>query len=481
MGTIWIREFRGGLDARRLPETLAGGTLLRARDGHINRGGEVEQRSVFVPQYTLVPQTTKGLAATSDGLYVFGHQAAAPAGHPAGVNYMQLAHPSGEALADVPYVEKFKGALSVIGSFADGVSYLFHDGTRVTDVNAPPNTPGQEIPTALLTTNEKSYVTAGPNLFNSAVAAPLDFGAGAGAGSAVIDMSTHSEGAALLTAISRYDNAAAVFSRNVIQIVYLDPDPALTRPQQELRNTGTLAARSVTQFGDGDIFYLDRSGVRSLRARDSSNNAATTDIGSAIDPLLRNIMDGLTEDDIKRAVGIIEPRDGRFWLALNDVIYVLSYFTATKVSAWTEYRPGFRIDQMLVEDDVVWVRSGDTIYSFGDANGRPVYSDAVQPEIWTPYLDADEPFRSKNISGVDAAVRGTWELALAFDPENDLAEDTIADVTGTTYGQERIPAEGHATHISLRVRCKAPPSSTEPGVFSSATIHFDRDPVEDSD
>ena len=45
MGTIWIREFTGGLDARRLPETTPGGVLIKGIDGHINRGGEFEQRA----------------------------------------------------------------------------------------------------------------------------------------------------------------------------------------------------------------------------------------------------------------------------------------------------------------------------------------------------------------------------------------------------------------------------------------------------
>ena len=47
MGTIWVREFTGGLDVRRLPETSPGGTLMRGLDCHITRGGEVEQRAVF--------------------------------------------------------------------------------------------------------------------------------------------------------------------------------------------------------------------------------------------------------------------------------------------------------------------------------------------------------------------------------------------------------------------------------------------------
>ena len=75
MGSIWIKEFTGGLDARRLPETSPGGTLIRAVDGHITRGGEFEQRARFVRYADLPAGATKGLAATATGLFVFGEAA----------------------------------------------------------------------------------------------------------------------------------------------------------------------------------------------------------------------------------------------------------------------------------------------------------------------------------------------------------------------------------------------------------------------
>src|SRR5206468_3229300 len=66
MGSIWVKEFTGGLDTRRLPETSPGGTLVKAIDGHINRGGEFEQRAAFVPVFPL-PKGTVGLAFTKAG------------------------------------------------------------------------------------------------------------------------------------------------------------------------------------------------------------------------------------------------------------------------------------------------------------------------------------------------------------------------------------------------------------------------------
>jgi hypothetical protein len=431
MGTIWVREFTGGLDVRKLPETSAGGTLMRATNGHLTRGGEFEQRADFVEAYTLPAGLTKGLAATADGLVVFGHQTA-PA-LPADIGYRRLEHPSGEALDRVLYNTLYRGEVQSVGRFADGSRYVFAGNTRITDTAAPPNAAGSGTPSVLLTQVEKLFIGSSENLFFSAVGDNLDFGSGAGAGEGFIVMSTHADGAEDIKGLARYDNFTAVFARRTVQIWFFDPDPTLSRQNQVLSNTGTLSSRAVTQFGDGDVFYLDLSGIRSLRARDSSNSAATTDIGSAIDPLVLEQMNAVGDDAVSQAIGVIEPTDGRFWLAIKDRIFVFSYFTASRISAWTEYRPGFDVDDMVVFNDRVWIRSGDTVYVYGGLPGEAYqYSDDTVAEAWLPYLDADEPFRLKHFDGVDVACRGTWSVALAMDPNDPKAEDRVAVVDRTT-------------------------------------------------
>lgn len=479
MGTIWIRELKGGLDVRRLPETSPGGTLLRGRDGHITRGGDFEQRAVFAPAYSLPAGLTKGMAFTPAGLVVFGHQTAPTL--PAGVTYQRLQHPSGSALVDVPYAALYKSKLQVIGEFADGSRHVFYDGARVTDANAPPQRAGSGRPNVLLTNVEKMFIGSGENLFFSAVGDSTDYGAGAGAGEGFIVMSTHAEGGEAIVGLAPYDLYTAVFGRDVVLIWYFDPDPNLSRKNQTLNNTGTLAARSVTQFGDGDLFYLDTSGIRSLRARDSSNSAATTDIGSPIDEIIAEQVASLGEAVAAKATGIIEPRDGRFWLSIGDRIYVFSYFAASKVSAWTEYQPGFTVDSMVRWNDRVWLRSGDRIHVYGSLPGLPFqYSDSVSAEAWLPYLDAETPAKEKTLTGVDAAVRGTWEIRVAMDPTNEEASDLVARIDRTTFGLGDIPGQGKFNHISLRFRSLTPVSATIPAKFSSAVIHFEGGEDEDS-
>lgn len=480
MGTIWVREFTGGLDARRVAETSPGGTLIRAVDGHINRGGEFEQRADFVEHWTAPPNTCVGFAATPTGRVVFGHLPTPPAGLPSDISYQQLEHPTGEALVNVPFFTLFKGKVQAVGEFADGSRYMFYDGARVTDASAPPNLSGSENPTALLTFQQKVYSAAGPVLYFSAVGDSTDFGAGAGVGDGFIDMSTHANGAENLTGVVRYYEYVAVFASRVIQIWFFDPDPALSRQSQVLNNTGTIAPRSVTQFGDGDVFYLDRDGVRSLRARDSSNSAATTDIGSPIDPLVISALETSAPGVAEKAIGLIEPRDGRFWLSIGDTIYVFSFFSSSKVSAWTQYKPGFVVDHMFVSDDRVWLRSGDKFYVYGGTGDTYQYSENVNAEAWLPYLDANAPTRSKHVNGIDAAVRGEWEVRLGMDLTNLAASDVMARITETTYNLNRIAAQGDGTHLSLRFKCLAPPSPSRPAVLSAAVIHHDLDAEEDS-
>jgi hypothetical protein len=135
------------------------------------------------------------------------------------------------------------------------------------------------------TIGQKVYSTSGPMTHFSGISEPTKWTTDY-VGAGFIDMSTESSGSEELVALARYQSLVAVFAERNIQIWFFDPDPTLNRQTQVLNNTGTISPHSVTQFGDNDIFYLDESGLRSLKARDSSNAAATTDIGVPIDTII---------------------------------------------------------------------------------------------------------------------------------------------------------------------------------------------------
>ena len=689
MGTIWVKEFTGGLDTRRLPETTPGGVLIRATNGHITRGGEFEKRAAFVPTYTL-PAGTIGLAHRAVGLVVFGH-AASPT-MPSGVAYQRLQHPDGTtALAEVASYDLYDGKIYAVGVFADGSVYHFYDGVRVTDwfdgrarasfrvlsggttaavaargtftvtggtsgggneitnitvggvsvisgavahtgnnsttaaaiasaVNGFTSSPdytavstGAQVTitaavagaaangrtlvpvvagdvtvggvtnlasgadattsnlatllvngvpaitsavawtgtaegtaaaiasaiTAAITSPEYTATSVGDqvnivaslagtaangrvvalNAANGLVLSTASIALADGAdsttaftpgtfvrtvksklysvsdgllhfsgiqaptkwttdapGAGFINMATQNSGSELLTAVARYQNLLAVFSAEVVQVWFVDPDPNLNTVSQVLANTGTACPQSVTQFGDSDVFYLDESGLRSLRARDSSNAAATTDIGVPIDDLIVAKLQTLTSAERQRVVGLINPVDKRFWLILKDQCYVFSFYQNAKVSAWTTYdlsvttagvTTPFTAQHAVVLGRRVFLRGGNVIYAYGGMGTTLTY-DQTEAEAWLPYLDANRPTAHKDWEGIDVALTGLWEVRAAMQPIDLDASEVVARVYQTTYNMHRIPFEHSSSHVSLRLVSK----DTGPAVLSALAVHF---------
>lgn len=580
MGEIWVKEFSGGLDARRMVETTPGGILIQGSDGHLTRGGEFEKRAAFVNAYSL-PPGTKGLAFTRTGLVVFG--SAADPGLPAGVTYQRLQHPSGTpVLIDVPSFDLYAGKIYAVGIFSDGSIHHFYDGVRVADwfdgrarasfrvtagstgssisgitvdgiaiisgsvnwatsnaatataianaINAATTTPeytavaaddqvtivadtpgtaanGKVVAVTLVsgfgitpatgismaggatqtdtfepgefvkTIGSKVYSTSGPNMHFSGIKIPTGWTTD-NVGAGFIDMSSETSGSEQLIALAKYQNSVAVFAETVIQIWYVDPDPTLNKQSQVLNNTGTGSPKSVTQFGDNDLFYLNESGLRSLRARDASNAASTTDIGSPVDPLITDVLSNMSADARQNIIGLIEPRDGRFWLIMGDRIFVFSFFSGASVSAWSEYLPGFTVDEAVVFGRRVYLRSGDTIYVYGGLGNDLTYDD-TEAVAQTPYLDAEKPWKSKTLTGVDVAAQGSWKVFTAMNPNNLEAQDAVGTtsdvIADTTYNDGRIAAQGKSTHFSLIFKSQG----TGYAKIGACVIHFEADGDED--
>lgn len=673
MGNVWIKEFTGGLDARRLPETTSGGVLITASDGHITRGGEFEKRAAFVRLYD-VPDTV-GLAQTRTGIVVFG--SGVDPGVPEGVDYQQLEHPTdaNRVLVDVPSFDLYGGKLYCVAVYDDGSTHHFYDGAVVEDwfdgrarasfsvigrgetiaavaaegaftitggtsgvgneiasvtvngvtitsgavahtgdnattaaavaaditsntsspdytasadgavvtitaavAGAAPNgfavavnvggdatagsienmaggadaivsavtsitvdgidilgaavewaTSNSDTATAIAaqinsetsnpeydaiavddtvviladeageaanglvvavnvvndfevspssglvmdggvalaagtfqpgtfvkTIDAKMYALSDSNMHFSGIARPTEWTTDV-TGAGFINISTYASGSEELKAIAQYQNFAAVFSESNITIWFIDPDPSLYRKTQLLRNTGTISPHSVTEFGDADLFYLNESGIRSLRARDSSNAASASDLGVPVDTLIKAAVANLTTEERERISGLIEPDDGRFWLVVQDTIFVYTFFNGANISAWSTYTPAaggeaFYVERTVVHNRKVYLRSTDgVIYVYGGLGSELEYDD-TEAVARTPYFDAETPTKKKTFTGIDVACEGEWEIWVSFDPTNTDAKDLVARIDGTTYGIDMIPGLGQATHISLTFR-----------------------------
>lgn len=320
----------------------------------------------------------------------------------------------------------------------------------------------------------KMYALSGSVMHFSGIQQPDKWTPDDAVGAGFIDLSSESSEMERLTALARYQEYVAVFADSGIQVWYVDPDPELYRLAQMLGNTGTSAPNSVTQFGDEDVFYLDESGLRSLRSRATLNVAVTTDVGVPVDALITERLRGMTQAERLAVFGLIEPATGRFWLVMGDCVFVFTFFQSANVSAWSTYDTTdpagepFVVEYVAVHDRRVFLRAGDTIYCYGGLSGEE--HDETEAEVWLPYLDADRPTAKKSWDGIDVACTGQWEVWAAMHPaEGGLeTEEMIGQVWRTTYNENRLPMHHDSTHVSPRFRSVGP----GPHKLSSVVVHY---------
>ena len=260
-----------------------------------------------------------------------------------------------------------------------------------------------------------------------------------------------------ITGIGIYQGKVAIFTRNDVQVWNVDPDPSQNRLMQSIGNTGCIAPKSVTSFGSIDVFYLSDSGLRSLRARDASDAAFMADVGHPIDNFILEQFKTLTEEQKAKAIGVIDPSDGRYWLCINNRIYVYSYFPGSSIAAWSTYDLGIEqdIEAIQVLNGRIFVKTaGDDINNgfilvYGGINGH-TYDDCLV-EVELPYLDGSKPATYKSIKGIDATCEGEWVVNLGFDHTNPTSRDKIATLTQSTFALGKIEAVGIGTHIGPRL------------------------------
>lgn len=312
----------------------------------------------------------------------------------------------------------------------------------------------------------KVYTASLSTLLFSAVAEPAqwkteDIGSGA------IDMSTQASGFEDVTAIGIYQDNLAVFSRRATQIWFVDPDPDANTQLQVLNNIGTRSPGTVVSFGDSDVFFLSDTGVRSLRARDSSNAAAVSDVGTPIDTLVVADMASLTEDQIEQGQGIIEPKDGRYIMSLGGKMYVFSFFSSSKVSSWSTYERNLQIQRFVIAGNKVYARAGNSIYLLGGDNGETYDDEEVIVEL--PFMSANKDATWKRWTGIDIAVEGTWDIYVCTDPNRPTTFEKVATVHEHTFNEMKAGMIANAPMIKM----KFVNTSEGYGRIGAIVLHFE--------
>ena len=322
-----------------------------------------------------------------------------------------------------------------------------------------------------LTFKSKLYSTVASLLYFSALNAPTQFGTGIGSG--FINLANQDSGSETLNGVEIFQNSLAVMSDGVTQIQFVDEDEDLNALIHTVRNTGSSAPRSLVQFGNTDLFYLDSSqGIRSIRARDSSGAPQSDDVGSPIDPHILAYLETLTDTQIANAIGLIANEE-QYWLAVGSRIYVFSFSSAAKVSAWSYYEPGFEIEQMVRAGTKVYLRNGNDIYLYGGDDGT-TYPDAATSVVTVtlPFLDLDKAAHQKTLEAFDIGSLNTWDISILTDPDDLNVKSTEFTLSNTTYTDARKGGLSlRSSHFAPTLSCSAAGNAE----LYSLAIHYQLD------
>lgn len=334
--------------------------------------------------------------------------------------------------------QKQKDTITIGGTFEVGDRFSIKlNGTEYGYVGRPTG-----VGSIVRTHRRKMYSPVGSILWGSEIDTANVFDEALGA--FFQNMSTHQSGSDEVTGLGGFNDLMAVFSRRVIQIWNMQDNPDSNAPTQFLNETGTRSPRSVTGFGDIDCVYLSDSGIRSIRARSVSNLAGVNDVGTPIDTLVRDYLATLNDEDIEDAVSVIEPVDGRLWIAVGERVFVFSYFPAKKISAWSWYEAGMQFSDLVTINDRLYARSGDTVFLYGGADNATYGSD-YDVTAALPFLSGGKPGTVRNIEGFDVSAAGSWNAKIYVNPNDENEYIDVGDIEDVTWMQDGIAVPGSSS------------------------------------
>lgn len=472
MPYLLIEDFKLGVDLRKSPTGSPAGSARVLRNGFITAGGEIEKRPALTHIGDLPPGETHGLAFQGSNLVVFGVDDYSPT-LPSFVQYKRLICTTspGAQITRILDVQNYGAKTYVVAEMSDGYARHFFDGEEVTTASG----------TNARAHRRKMYAVDGANIRFSEISNPALWDGDTGSG--IIDVSEEDATSTDLVGLERYYSYLAVMARTFIQIWSMDPDPAANQLLQTLHNIGLVAPNAASGYGNGDVLFLSDTGIRSIRARDSSNAAVLNDLGSPVDAYVAAKRNDLTPETAQKIKAVVDPLTGHFWLVWGSEALVLAMYPNSKVSAWSMFDLGAEVDDVVVANSRLVVRQGDSlsVYGYADpANGNPFDPntplgaaadryDASEVTVVMPFLDASRPATTKRWNSIDVAAKGVWAVSVCPDYRTPDVWTRIGTITADTWDVGRIPVDVSSTHLAVKLESLGDGEAK----LTSVALHFE--------
>jgi hypothetical protein len=155
-------------------------------------------------------------------------------------------------------------------------------------------------------------------------------------------------------------------------------------------------------------------------------------------------------------------------LAMGDQVIVLSRYPSSSITAWTVLKPGFSITDFARLGSELYARSGNNIYAYGGLDGD-TYVDADSAVVELPFLDIKTPATYKHLTGTDLFAKGTWEMRILTDPNDETVQPLVTRITGVSVNLGPIAAGLKASIFAVKLTC----TSDGEASLSQTIIHHD--------
>lgn len=171
---------------------------------------------------------------------------------------------------------------------------------------------------------------------------------------------------------------------------------------------------------------------------------------------------------MNKAIALLEPSVGRFWMVFPTQILVLSYFPGPSITAWSQFTLPFTVQHAVSCAGKLFFRDTvDNIWVYGGPDGLAYDNCGV--EVRLPYLDGKKPGHKKMFEAIDATVSGTWRIAVSYDFNSPNSEETVDTISVPTWNMGAHEMQGYDSHFSLRFYN----TDAFPATISNAAAHYE--------
>jgi len=152
------------------------------------------------------------------------------------------------------------------------------------------------------------------------------------------------------------------FGQATIQSWNTDADPSKWTLQQVIDNAGTPFGGSIQSVGEIDIYYVDRTGARSIQTKELTGDAFVGDIGTPVDSLVSAAVLSVT-DTPEEVCSAIMPGSKNYLVWIPSSFYNFAKFPISKIEAWTTYTADYSDLAAVINGAGVFNGSGQSTYT----------------------------------------------------------------------------------------------------------------------